>query len=271
MRSHHFLHSFRRFFGVVFCSIIRLYETFDSSSRRVKTFQKNLTSVQHSPEPCGFGASVCCGCSKRCSTKMFSRILSSKTKKKNNDASPASPSNASINSRRSPPQDRDQAQVEGPRAIFFTKSASDRAARPKTPTPPLSPPGESRGGIFVEDPRLASVPKQAFFKKGSEPNVLLAQSKNAHLDKMRKSNSQPTLNIRRSTDLRTSANRNKKKEQDMIGFLDRAFANAATVALEESIYGDHEESSDAGSSPPTSTSLLSGKTLGASLDNLKSS
>jgi hypothetical protein len=79
------------------------------------------------------------------------------------------------------------------------------------------------------DPRILNLPKQMGVKKASEPNVLHPK----RMEQLRKSNSQPTLMTRKSTDptIRTGRTKNKKEET---GFLDRAFANAASVMFEES-------------------------------------
>lgn len=167
---------------------------------------------------------------------MFSRILSRKKK----DGTGANPANSSPstpttpspnNNRRAPSADRESAQVSTPRAILLSKTASD-SSRSKPPSVrSMTPPSTSSASHSYEgvDQRILSLPKQLGVKKASEPNVLHAKP---HLDKLRKSNSQPIIQTRKSTDISRSS-RNKRKDDENTGFLDRAFENAASVVFEE--------------------------------------
>lgn len=168
---------------------------------------------------------------------MFSRILSRKKKSDGTGANPAnsSPSTPTTpsanNNRRSPSAEREGAQVSTPKSMLFLKTASD-SSRSKPPSlRSLTPPSTTSASHTYEgmDPRILSLPKQLGVKKASEPNVLHAKP---HLDKLRKSNSQPIIQTRKSTDISRSS-RSKRKEDESTGFLDRAFENAASVVFEE--------------------------------------
>jgi len=177
--------------------------------------------------------------------KMFSRILSRNKKTDGSSPTIGGQTHAAANARR--PGDKESPQIEGPRAILFQKSASERfpARNANSRSPAPQSPSEARGGVFEADNRLLNIPKSMQAKKASEPNVL---SNSRSRDQFRKSNSQPTLNIRRSADISRT---NRKKKDDDRGFLDRAFENAVSLAFEES--GESQEDLIEGQETTTTT------------------